>query len=198
MSQLLAIVDPPNYRLITNSTQKYGLSYFSGHYLTLVDTMVLKGDCTPGITINSEPLQESIHVSHVLVALQQQMAAHDDSISVYPIHYDSPTDSFVRTFVTTHAQARAQSTDPTTLPPRRLLNNDLLSSARQLTRYQAILYGLGGGHAPTTITSLNLPIQIVAASDLDTSAQSFMHDSLNIPRIFSTARQLMSWITSRA
>jgi hypothetical protein len=153
-------------------------------------------ECTPGITIDGEPLPESVHVSNLIVALQQHIANQDDSMAVYPIQYHSPTNVIVRQFATTRAQARARSHAPPPSQPPELLNNDVSSCVRQLTRYQAVLYGFGGGHVAHTIKSLNLPIQIVASSDLDPSARSFMHEFMNIPRIFSTAKQLLTWITS--
>eukprot|EP00956_Cyclotella_meneghiniana_P032499 scaffold89719_cov47-Cyclotella_meneghiniana.AAC.1 len=42
----------------------------------------------------------------------------------------------------------------------------------------------------------NMPLTIVAAADMDAQARSLMQEMMNIPRIFSTARSLLSWIDS--
>eukprot|EP00956_Cyclotella_meneghiniana_P018596 scaffold31078_cov19-Cyclotella_meneghiniana.AAC.1 len=123
-----------------------------------------------------------------------------DSFSIYPVNYHTPTIGPIRNFVTTRSQSKAGSNPPnseSTRHPPPLDNSQITDVARQLTRYQAILYGFGGGHIHHTLSNNSIPITIVAGADLDSHARSLMQELMHIiPRIFDTARKLYDWTAS--
>eukprot|EP00956_Cyclotella_meneghiniana_P013317 scaffold19184_cov46-Cyclotella_meneghiniana.AAC.7 len=122
-----------------------------------------------------------------------------DSFSIYPVNYHTPTIGPIRNFVTTRSQSKGASNPPhseSTRHPQPLMDNEITDVARQLTRYQAILYAFGGGHIHHTLSNNSIPIQIVASADLDSHARSLMQELMHIPRIFDTARKLFDWISS--
>jgi hypothetical protein len=55
-----------------------------------------------------------------------------------------------------------------------LQNGEVSSITRQLNRYQTILYGFGGGHVYQNLLNMTLPIQVVAAADMDSDARALM------------------------
>ena len=122
-----------------------------------------------------------------------------DNFSIYPVNYHTPTIGPIRNFVTTRSQSKAASNPPNSESTRQLQpldNSEITDVTRQLTRYQAILYGFGGGHIHHTLSDNSLPITIVAGADLDSHARSLMQELMHIPRIFDTARKLYDWIAS--
>ncbi|KAL7504453.1 hypothetical protein ACHAXN_002097, partial [Cyclotella atomus] len=80
------------------------------------------------------------------------------------------------------------------LPP--LANGDIPLATRQLSTYQAAIYGFGGGHLYHSLKNNSFPIQVVAAADLDAAGRSLLQELMHIPRIFSTARALYDWMSS--
>jgi hypothetical protein len=145
-------------------------------------------DSLPGICIDGKiidpPEPRTSYISSLFAAVQQHKTMFADSFSIYPISYHTPTYGPIRQFVTTRAQSRRQQ-QPQPIEP--LQNDDVSSCARQLAKYQAILYGLGGGHVYHTLTHSTPDIQIVAAADIDDTAHAFMHETMQIPCIFSRA-----------
>jgi hypothetical protein len=98
-------------------------------------------------------------------------------------------------FATTRSQARAAAAARPDDEP--LQGNELSSGVRQLSKYQAIVYGFGGGHVHHTLSTSSIPIQVIAAVDMDAIVCSHFQELMSVPRVFSTARQLMTWIISK-
>ena len=167
---------------------------------------------TPGITIDGEVFEPTIsdsdYVNSLLLQVHHQRELFHDSFSIYPVRYHTPPSVPIQQFVTTRAQSRrdnsspspAPSATPATPPPvipiEPLQNNDVTSAARQLSIYQVVLYGFGGGHAHHTVSHSSPCFKFVAAADMAAEARSIMHEHMRIPRVFSTARQLLNWIES--
>ena len=155
---------------------------------------------TRGITIDGVPL-DPLDVAHAIqlhTSVTDSIQRYNDKISIYPIHYFTPTNGPVRQFVTTRSQSRQPTPPSPPTPPQLqpLQNNELSSGTRQLTTYQAILYGFGGGHVCHSLSKLPPCIRFVAGADLSTAGRALMHSELHIPRVFSTSRQLVNWILS--
>jgi hypothetical protein len=158
----------------------------------------------PGVTVDRQPvcyssvLTEAEHIHYLHSTIFQHDSLGHDTLSVYPVTF-CPRSSIVHPiFVTTRAQARrerenqaaaADSTpeEPPTLTTddQDLSNADIPSAARQLTRFQAVLYGFGSGHVCNSISAQSLPIVVVAASDRDIQARSLLQNLYNVPRYFS-------------
>jgi hypothetical protein len=152
----------------------------------------------PGVTIDGQPVDaQTQHVVALTNAVERNRQLHMDSFSIYPIRYYTQHDRAIPNFVTTRSQSkikRRTANDPIEHLP--LQNGDVSSVTRQLTTYQAIVYGFGGGHLYQNLLDEAYPIQVVAAADLDSDARALMQDMMRIPRIFSTAQRLFDWITS--
>jgi hypothetical protein len=157
-------------------------------------------DFLPGVKIDGVPIEppdvQAQHVLALVASVEQNRSNFLDSFSVYPIRYYTPTLGPIRNFVTTRSQSRARKTEEPLDRPLPLQNGEVSSITRQLNRYQAILYGFGGGHVHQNLLNMTLPIQVVAAADMDSDARALMQELMEIPRIFATAQKLFDWIAS--
>ena len=154
-------------------------------------------DVTPEITIDGEPLEnlsgqdspaDQVYASALLSTVRGLCdSGVDDGLSIYPVIYENSFlgDSPHLQLATTRSQAarNRRSSDPPA-EPAELQNNDITSCARQLSRYQVVLYGLGGGHMHHSMMTNTLPLAVIAASDQDAHARSVMSELMKIPRIF--------------
>lgn len=164
-------------------------------------------DILPGVRIDGVPVEdlqqpppitaEAAHTHQLHLAVLADAQRDADSFSIYPISYFAPSANSAHTFVTTRSQARAAarqanlpSSDSVTPPTvdaqpsqnePELANSDIPSVTRQLSTYQVMLYGFGGGHIHHNLLTQSLPLQIVAAADLDSEARAVMQEDMCIP-----------------
>ena len=162
----------------------------------------------PGMTIDGVPLDtaEASHAIQLHSAVCMNQTHHADCMSIYPIQYYHKTTDPVNIFAVTRSQTKnsaaerpAMTSEPpieASATPPELLNNDVSSITCQLTSFQVILYGFGGGHLYENMKNDSLQLHVVAAADMDDTARSLMQDMMEAPRIVSSAKQLHRWLGS--